>query len=1072
MSSRQTKTYLDPTSPLEARVAEILGLMSDEQKFKSLCGIPEMRLSDGTVIPGISMHGVEGVHAVGFAEEATLFPQSIGLGMTWDPELIEAVGHVVAIEAIEIEPTQPRVWGPVLDLRHNPLSGRFEEGFGEDPCLVESVGEAYARGIIGYHPQYVLAKPEAKHFFGYNHEWHRALTNSSMSCRAAHEYHLRPFRKLIRSGALLGVMTAFNLVNGIPSIVHPMLRTAREDWAPGLLSFVPDGVDIMNVHRGKGVPYDQFERPQEIFVPYGQGFASEDTDEFTALATTVALLLKTGLSCFHDGSELDPEKLARHAVEQGLCGLSMHNIDRVVAEWLSFMILSGTLDDGVERRNVVRDAVNPAIAEQREQLALQCAREQFVLLKNDGILPLDRRAASKVALMGPLAVENLRDYYSSKAPDAKRSTPFDGISAALADHGEVCYVSGQDVVAWRSRYTGGLVTVGEDDYLYTESGLSSATGEMEFRASDGTPVSSEQAFEVYDWGYGQHSFKNIGTGRFIEADAVIGRFVESNDRSIDSSKYLRVNRDRVEDSNSWFPRQTFHVPERKEGGLTALYKVHYIAEREQFEAGGYVEARLEEGGRLSATMEYGRFHGDAADERSRAQFEEQLLKPGLEEAVDISRRSDYTIVVVGNSVLINGRETFDRPGLEVPPRQRELVHAAAAANPGRTIVVIVSSYPYAVRDFEENSDIAAILYSSHAGQATGAALAEVLFGDYSPAGRLTATWLEDESSLPRVAIDNGYGPINGVDMLQYDIETAGLTYRHSDARPVYPFGHGLTYSDFRYRETLIPAEIFEGESFEVAVELENRGTRASDEVVQVYASARTSAYGDRAPKQQLIGFKRVKDVLPGEVRAVAITIDPEQLAVWDTNGQKMIVESGEYELSVGASSADPAISQRVHVRGSEILPLDLNTTRNAWAYASASQGVSYWELSKAHLFNREEAWHSVVSRYPGSSIGFTRVRFEGQNRVILRVATTEAPWATNTAPAISLRLNSPDGPTVGRVTFDATGDRTEYIQASGTLDPVSGVHNLYLVFEASGIYLDSLRFTSQESKPGSGSQRA
>jgi beta-glucosidase len=235
----RTPVYRDPAAPLAARVDALLALMSDEQKLGCLAGIPELTLADGFTLPGIGDAGVEGLHGAGHHPDVTMFPQAIGLGSSWDIELLEAVGRVVGTETRLRDPQALRVYAPVQDVRSNPLAGRYEEGYGEDPFLCGRLGTAYAFGIKGRHPVYLLAKPEMKHFFGYNHEWRRADSSSSMSCRAMHEYHLVPYRMPVAAGAVLGAMTAYNLVNGVPAIVHPALAALRDE-APDGFMFVPD----------------------------------------------------------------------------------------------------------------------------------------------------------------------------------------------------------------------------------------------------------------------------------------------------------------------------------------------------------------------------------------------------------------------------------------------------------------------------------------------------------------------------------------------------------------------------------------------------------------------------------------------------------------------------------------------------------------------------------------------------------------------------------------------------------------------------------------------------------------
>ncbi|HEX2145861.1 MAG TPA: glycoside hydrolase family 3 C-terminal domain-containing protein, partial [Glycomyces sp.] len=379
----------------------------------------------------------------------------------------------------------------------------------------------------------------------------------------------------------------------------------------------------------------------------------------------------------------------------------------------------------------------------------------------------------------------------------------------------------------------------------------------------------------------------------------------------------------------------------------------------------------------------------------------------------------------------------------------------AAAKPGRTIVVVVSAYPLAIGDIAADPNVAAILYTSHAGQAAGTAIAEALVGDYAPAGRLTSTWLADISSLPKPGPKTEEYRVNEVDMLEYDVIAAGLTYRYSKAEPVFPFGHGLTYAEFEYGNLETPSEVDSTVPFAVSFDLTNKGDRTSDEVAMVFASIAASAYGDRTPKLQLAGFERVKNIAPGETRRVAITVDPQDLFVWDVVQGKRIVETGDYLFGVGADSEGP--EALVRIQGETIAPLDLSATANVWEKATIAEGVTYWEVAKLHTLKREGGYHSTGSRRPGAYIGFTNVVLDGATAIELRTATTGADWADLADPAIEVRAAAPDGPLLGTIEVPKTGNLQAFTEVSTPLEGATGTENLYLVFRAGGVYIDTIR---------------
>lgn len=274
-------------------------------------------------------------------------------------------------------------------------------------------------------------------------------------------------------------------------------------------------------------------------------------------------------------------------------------------------------------------------------------------------------------------------------------------------------------------------------------------------------------------------------------------------------------------------------------------------------------------------------------------------------AASIAAAADAAVVVVGNDPICGnegwavcaepsqGREAKDREEIALDDAQLSLVQAALDANP-HTVVVVASSFPYAVPWIDENAP--AILHMAHNSQEMGRALAEVIFGDYNPAGRLTQTWPRDLSQLP--------------DMLDYDI-THGRTYMYFDGDPLYPFGFGLSYTEFEYANLTVSAStLASGQSLDVSVDVTNKGARDGEEVVQLYV-----AFSDSdlvRPRKALKGFARVA-IPAGETETVTLTLDASQLTYWNEDKDRFVLESGDVTLMVGASSDDIRLEKRVSV---------------------------------------------------------------------------------------------------------------------------------------------------------------
>ncbi|MCC3764030.1 glycoside hydrolase family 3 C-terminal domain-containing protein [Glycomyces sp. TRM65418] len=1023
--------YLDPNRPVAERVEAILALMTDEQKLACLNGVPETLLADGNTLPALRNQFNEVLHGSGHHADATLFPQAIGLGATWDTELMERIGEVVSHETRARDTDVYAGFGPVADIRSNPLAGRFEEGFGEDPLHVAAMTTAYAWGLRGRHPAYVRILPQMKHFLGYNHEWHRHRGSASMGVRALHEYQAVPYRKPVEAGAVHGAMTAYNLVNGVPSIISPIMDTLRTEWTDGRFFFLPDGWDGVNLNTTKGAVWDTWETPEGGDVPYPKALAAEagrDIDKDETGVYAAGLMLLAGQSHFHDGSDLPFVADAAEAVRRGLFGLTMDHVDRAVRDWLDFLVRTGKLDGDACAYNRIEPDPHPQHRPEATGLALQAAREQLVLLKNDqAALPLPETA--RIAVLGPLAELNLRDYYSPLVPDERRVTPLQALRERLGA-AQVTFHSGNDTVAWEA--DGKYVNVAD-------------SGALVARAE--TPGDTE-TFEVWDWAHDQYMFRHHATGTFVTAN-----LLEENDEGATfanqagasgggTGPVLLAKDERMEDANAWFTFQNFHYHPAPgaETGKVELFGMNHVPS----EPDGPFHVRLAEDRSLPL-----------AKGPAEPLLTETLVEDGPAAAAAVAAEADWAVVFVGNHPLINARECFDRPGLDLAPRQADLVREVAAAKPGRTVVVVVAAYPLAIGDIAADPNVAAILYSSHAGQAAGTALAEALVGDYAPAGRLTSTWLADTASLPKPGPKAGAYRVNEVDMLEYDVISAGLTYRYSKAEPVFGFGHGLSYTTVEYSGLEVPAEADAGSPFTVAFDVRNAGERTSDEVALVFASATASAYGDRVPNAQLAGFTRVKDLAPGETRRVAIEVDPQDLFVWDVVRGERIVETGDYRIRLGVGGEGP--EALVRLRGETVADLDLSETANVWEKATIAEGLTYWEVSKLHTVAREGGYHSTGSRRPGAYVGFTKAVLDGASGIHLRAATTGADWADLADPVVEVRAGAPDGRLLGEVAVPKTGDLQAFVDVEAPLTGAAGVQDLYLVFRGGGIFLDTVR---------------
>lgn len=681
------------------------------------------------------------------------------------------------------------IWSPVVDALRDPRAGRTEEGYSEDPYLTGQMSTAYCSGLKGDDPFYYKTIPSLKHFYAYNQEANRATANVVIDERNQHEYYLEFFRYAIASGAAKSMMTAYNLVNGVPCKVHPDINNfVKGQWAP--IDYDADFFIVTDAWA-----------PGNLVSP--QGYYSD-------MPHAYAGALHAGVDSMTQDSENSGPTLAyiRDAYDSGL--ITEADIDKAVKNILRVRFHTGEFDpDSMNPYSNVPDTelCHPDHA----ALSLQAAREAVVLLKNEGnMLPIDENDINSVAVIGPLADELFNDFYGGTFP--YEVTPLQAITDKLTGK-TIIYSSGNDKVALKALVNSKYVTT---------------HGEVSLIA-DSTTIGADQTFEFDDWDLGQYTFKSVANKKYFTVD-------------FDWPYIVTASRDYPDD---WFVNEIFNLISK--GGNDYLLKTWNLW------ANLYVTAP--NGGDDP-------LRGNSSSTGTAETFTKELITDGLAEAVAAALSADVAIVFVGNCPVINGCEDEDRPYITLAPDQQELIEQVYDANPN-TVVVLVSSYPVAINWVDDN--IPAIVYSSHGGQEMGTAIADVLFGDYAPAGRLTTTWYSSLSQISSIT--------------DYDIIDSNRTYMYFEDTPLYPFGHGLTYTTFDYNNLQLSSDsIAANEQVTVSVDVTNTGSVTSDEVVQLYVRDVQACV--KRPNKELLGFKRVS-IPTGQTKTVNFTLPASELAYWD-----------------------------------------------------------------------------------------------------------------------------------------------------------------------------------------------
>jgi beta-glucosidase len=673
MNEYRNTPLWDTSKTMEERIHYALSELTLEEKywFLSTGCIDVERLGIRRFFfGGEAAHGIEARHDqafnAGVAQPTTTFTQPIGMSATWDTELLTKVGETVGTEARILYEKEGKMgglsrWAPTVDMERDPRWGRNEEAYGEDPYLTGKMASAYIKGMQGELEDKLRCGATLKHFYANNVETDRVKTSSSIDPRNKQEYYLEPFRYTVVEGKAEGIMTAYNEINGIPAIVNPEIQTiAKDEWKLGGHVVCDGGDMVQNVSEHHYC----------------------DTH-----AQTIADGLKAGIDCFTDDMEI-VANAAKEAYENGW--ITMEDIDRALYHSFQTKIKLGVFDpDGGPYANIEEDLLN---SKKHQELALECGEKAIVLLKNDGILPIQPNKKESIAVVGPLADVSYKDWYSGIPP--YHVTISEGIKKSY-----------------------------HEQYLGTESGLKKVKLRCErgFLTIDSDlrlKVSEENSAEIFllnDWGFGSSTLEATSNHKLLRGD--------------EEKKYVTAS---SEEAFGWFVKEAFDFQMEKEEfsfQVTSEGSNCYMVNWKDYSL--YVD---EEG--------YVAIASDSdQNNENKTLFTMELVEDGVEKACKLAKKADRTILVLGCNPLINSKEEVDRSSILLPPMQEELMKAVYQANPN-TVLVLIANYPYELT--WANEHMKAIVMTASGNQELGNAITAIIAGEESPAGRLNMTWYHQD----------------------------------------------------------------------------------------------------------------------------------------------------------------------------------------------------------------------------------------------------------------------------------------------------------------------------------------
>jgi len=849
----QLPPYKDPSLPIEKRVDDLVSRMTLEEKVSQMMnaaaaverlGIPEYDWWN------------EALHGVARAGYATVFPQAIGLAATWNDELIHRVADIASTEARAKHHEFARqgergrykgltFWSPNINIFRDPRWGRGQETFGEDPYLTSRIGVAFVRGLQGDDPRYLKVVSTPKHYAVHSGpEPERHHFDAITNERDLQETYLPAFHATVVEGKAAAVMCAYNRTNGEPCCANKRLTDIlRREWNfTGHV--VSDCGAIDDIYKF-------------------HGFVKTEAE-----ASAISVKAGTDLSCGREYKSLV------QAVKDKL--ISEAEIDVSLKRLMTARFRLGMFDPP-EMVPYSRIPYSENASPAHKAVALETARQSVVLLKNENnTLPL-KKDIKTIAVIGPNAdaPEVLLGNYNGQPTTSV--TPLAGIREKVSTTTKVLYTLGStltgDVGApvpaaaspggFKGEYFNNKELKGEPVVVRTDE-------QINFDWSRGRPAPeiNEDGFSVR-W-----------TGKFVPPESgtyQLGAMADDGVLVYVDGKLL---------VDAWAGNQASQI-------RTVLKEM-------TLEAGRSYDIRIEY---------YEDIRGAIAKFMwSFPRFTERILA----DAVSAARQSDAVVMVLGISPALEGEEMTvnvegfrggDRTDINLPKAQEDLLKAVQAVGKP-VVVVLLGGSALAVNWADEN--VAAILNAWYPGEAGGTAIADVIFGDYNPGGRLPVTFYKSVSQLP---------PFE-------DYKMAGRTYRYFKGEPLYPFGFGLSYTRFEYSNLkLSQSRIKSGASIQISADVRNAGSRAGDEVVQLYVT--DVAASVPVPIRSLAGVKRVH-LKAGEKQTLTFTLAPEQMSVIDNQG-KRVIEPGEFLVSVGGKQ--PGLSGRADARTTGVVSSRLSVMK-------------------------------------------------------------------------------------------------------------------------------------------------
>ena len=770
----------------------------------------------------------------------TVYPQPIGMGAAFNSQLVYDVFSTVSDEAranwnrservfnvpmgVIYYPGNPELtfWCPNVNIFRDPRWGRGQETYGEDPYMNAVLGVQNVLGMQGNDDKYFKTHACAKHYAVHSGpEPLRHTYDASVSMRDLWETYLPAFKALVQKGNVREVMCAYNRYEGVPCCTSDRLLVDILRRKWDYDGIVLTDCDAINNFYNKG---------------------QHETHPGPLEASVDAVLNGTDLECGKVFMVLE------EALQKGL--IKEEVLDEHLRKTLYGRVELGMFDpaDMIPWKDLAPEVIS---SESNHQLAIQAARESMVLLDNNGILPL-AKSLKKIAVVGPNANDAglLNGNYGGTPTKEHTFTLLQGIREAVPGtevyYSQACpLMEGHETISYLKDFNDGKGAYVE---FYNNNDL------------EGEPAATGY--------YERLNFSTFGAWGFAEGVSTDKISVRVSGKF--TAPFTGEMKYTVSSDNGYIIKVNGNVVEESNGAARRGFGFRRNVEYKSFE--------VAQGQTYDVVIEYRRGNGNFA--MLNADICERRLIQFDELAKDVAD-ADAIIVIGGISAQIEG-EGGDKSTIELPDVQQRLIRAMHAT--GKPVVVVnCSGSAMAFGSVKGCYD--ALLQAWYPGQGGAQALAEVIFGDYNPGGKLPVTFYESNDDLP--------------DFLDYSMENR--TYRYFRGTPQYAFGYGLSYTTFEVGKGKISKKSMkEDGSVTLTVPVKNTGDREGTETIQVYVKALDYA---EASIKDLRGFSKI-NLKPGESGKAEIVLDGEAFQYYDPSIDELSVKPGRYQILYGTSSLE------------------------------------------------------------------------------------------------------------------------------------------------------------------------